>query len=198
MTDSKPVLGDLDARRRARSQARAARQEAQGETLPIVLGGAVIAELPAEFALDVLEPLTQLDLDMALLVQQAIANATATDAARANMELIVNILAANPNLPREFVHAVKEIGKRLLGEDGYDAFMAARPTPWDVAALASDVFSWYGLTLGEAWGSSTSSQTTVDGGTSNSISKTGSESTPGESGSSPASPDSSDLADSSD
>lgn len=179
-------IGDLDARRLARAQARAARQEAQAETLPIVFGGAVIAELPAEFSLDVLEPLQDINLDIALLIQQAVANANATDAARANMELVVNILAANPDLPREFVAAVKEIGRRLLGDDGYAAFCAQRPTPWDVAALVQDMFSWYGMTLGEAWRSSTSPS--VDGGTSNTISKTDSASTPGESGVIPDSP----------
>ena len=183
---TKPAIGDLDAKRLARAQARAARQEAQGETLPIVFGGTVITELSAEFPLDALEPIQHINLDIALLIQQAVANANAEDAARANMELVVNILAINPDLPKELVGAVKEIGKRLLSESGYAAFCAARPTPWDVAALATDMFSWYGLTLGEAWRSSTSSG--VDGGTSNTNSKIDSDSTPGESGAIPDSP----------
>lgn len=178
--------GDLDARRLARAQARAARQEARGETLPIIFGGTAIAELPAEFALDVLEPLRHVNLDIALVIQQAVANATADDAATANLQLIVNILAAHPELPSELITAVKEVGVRLLGPEGYAAFVAQRPTPWDVAALGEIVFGWYGLSLGEALRSSTSSG--VGGETSNSISKNGSASTSGESGSAPASP----------
>lgn len=183
---TKPAIGDLDAKRLARAQARAARREAQSETLPIVFGGTVIAELPAEFPLDVLEPIQDINLDIALLVQQAVLNANAEDAAQANIDLVVNILAANPDLPKELINAVREIGRRLLGDAGYAAFVAARPTPWDVAALTSDMFSWYGLTLGEAWRSSTSSG--VDGETSNTISRTGSDSTPEASGDIPDSP----------
>jgi hypothetical protein len=180
MTNPKPALGDLDAKRLARAQARAARREAQGDKLPIVFGGRVIAELEAEFPLDTLEPLQDINLDMALLVQQAIANANATDAGKANVELVTNVLAANPDLPREFINAVKKVGQRLFGDSGYAAFVAARPTPWDVATLVTDIFSWYGLTLGEAWGSSTSPET--DGGPSNTTSRTVSGSTPEGSG----------------
>jgi hypothetical protein len=186
MTEPKPAIGDLDAKRAARAQARAARDQARGEKLPIVFGGSVIAELDAEFPLDTLEPLQHIDLDMALLIQQAVANATATDAGKANMELVVNVLAAHPNLPKEFIGAVKEIGRRLLGKDGYAAFVAVRPTPWDVAALVTDVFAWYGVALGEALGSSESS--TNDGGTSTTTSSSTSGSTPQESGGVPASP----------
>lgn len=189
MNQPRPALGNLDDRRRQRAQARAARQEARGETLPIVFGGRTIAELPAEFSLDVLEPIQDINLDIALLIQQAVANATATDAAQANMDMLVNILAAHPDLPKEFITAVKEIGRRLLGEDGYAAFVAERPTPWDVAALIGDLFSWYGTNLGEALRSSTSSGDV--GGTSNTTSGIASESTPEVSGNGQASRDSS-------
>lgn len=190
MTNPPPAIGNLDAKRLQRAQARAAKREGHGETLPIVFGGETIAVLAAEFPIDVLEPVQDINLDIALLLQQAVANANATEAGRANMELIVNILAANPDLPRELVGAVKEIGLRLLGPDGYSALCAGRPTPWDVAALVGDLFSWYGLTLGEALRSSTSSPT--DGGTSNTIASSTSGSTPVESGNGLASPVSSD------
>lgn len=188
MTITPTALGDLDAKRLERARMRAARQEARGETLPIVLGGQTIATLGAEFPLDVLEPLSHINLDIALLVQQAVAAAQGSDNS-ANVELIVNILAANPDLPREFIAAVKEIGKRLLGEDGYSAFVAARPTPWDVAALASVLFSWYGVTLGESSGSSVASST--DGATSNTISGPSGASTPATAGDGPEIPASS-------
>lgn len=180
MTLTATPLGDLDAKRLDRARARAARKEARGETLPIVLGGQVIATLGAEFPLDVLEPLADINLDIALLLQQAVAAAQATDNA-ANVDLIVNILAANPDLPREFLAAVKEIGRRLLGDGGYAAFVAARPSPWDVAALASTLFSWYGVSLGESSGSS-DAVSEGNGVTSNTISGPTGVSTPATSG----------------
>lgn len=158
MTLTATPLGDLDVKRLERARARAARQEARGDTLPITLGGQVIATLGAEFPLDVLEPLADINLDIALLMQQAVAAAQASDNA-ANVDLIVNILAANPDLPREFLAAVKEIGRRLLGDGGYAAFVAARPSPWDVGALASVLLQWYGVSLGESSGSSDASST---------------------------------------
>jgi hypothetical protein len=164
-----------------RARARAAKQEARGETLPIILGGRTIATLGAEFPLDVLEPLADINLDIALLFQQAVSAANAEGDNAASIELIVNILAANPDLPREFIAAVKEIGRRLLGEDGYSAFVAARPTPWDVAALASVLFTWYGVSLGEQ--SRSSAAASGSGETSNTISgPTVSASTPATSG----------------
>jgi len=179
MTLTATPLGDLDAKRLERARARAARQEARGETLPITLGGQAIATLGAEFPLDVLEPLADINLDIALLMQQAVAAAQANDNS-ANVELIVNILAANPDLPREFLAAVKEIARRLLGDEGYAAFVAARPSPWDVGALVSVLFQWYGVSLGESSGSSDASST--GGATSNMTSGTTAASMPATSG----------------
>lgn len=169
MADIVPTaLGNLDAKRLQRAAARAARQEARGETLPIVFGGKTIAVLEAEFSLYILEPVQDINLDVALLFQQAMAISNSTsDDSSANIELMVSVLAANPDLPKEFIGAVKEIGRRLLGPDGYKEFCAQHPTPWDIAALITMLMSWYGLTLGEFWGSSTPSS---DGATSNTIS----------------------------
>lgn len=179
-------LGNLDAKRLQRAAQRAARQEARGETLPIIFGGQTIATLEAEFALYVLEPIQDINLDIALLFQQAVAAANSKgDSNAQNMELIVNILAANPNLPREFITAIKEIGLRLLGEEGYALFVAQRPTPWDVAALVSILMSWYGVTMGEFLGSSTAS---TSGSTSKTTSGPTVESMPEASGSVPAIP----------
>lgn len=185
MTVTPTPLGDLDAKRLERARARAARAEARGESLPIVLGGQTIATISAEFPLDVLEPLADINLDIALLFQQAVSAAQGQSDSAAQMELIVNILAANPDLPREFIAAVKEIGKRLLGDGGYAAFVAVRPTPWDVAALASTLFTWYGVNLGESPRSTDSVSESV-GATSNSISGITNDSTPVASGNGPA------------
>lgn len=191
MTTSTPALGDLDARRIQRAQARAAQREGAGEVLPIVFGGQVITELNAEFSLDVLSPLQDIKVDISMLIKQAVDNATSDDASQANIDLVINILAAHPDLPRDLIVAIKEMGRRLLGNSGYEAFVAQRPSPWDVAALVSILFSWYGTSLGEVLRSSSSSGS--NGGTSNTTSGTASDSTPGESGSGQASPDSSAL-----
>ena len=45
---------------------------------------------------------------------------------------MITALAANPQLPHEIVEAAKEIGRRVLGQDGYDAFCAEMPSPWDM------------------------------------------------------------------
>lgn len=181
MTEPTPARGDLDAKRIQRAQARAIAREGKGDKLPIIFGGRVIAQLDAEFPLDNLEPLQDVNVDVALLIQQAVANANATGApGQANLELVVNVLAANPDLPKELIGAVKEIGRRLLGPVGYDDFCTQRPTPWDITALIGDLFSWYGMTLGEALRSSTSSA--PDGRTSNTTSNITSDSTPEVSG----------------
>lgn len=159
-----PVL-DLDAARQERAAARAAARAGRGETLPIRFGGRTITELAAEFPLDVLEPFTDVNLDVALLVRQALdlMQAESGDQQRSTMDMIVSVLAANPDLPREVLEAAREAGRRLLTPQGYDAFMAARPTPWDFGALGRALLEWYGVSVGDFSSPSTPSD---DGGTS--------------------------------
>lgn len=182
------ALGDLDDRRRERARARAAQREGAGEELPIVFGGATIAVLPGEFALDVLAPLAEVNVDLAMLVRQALQMLGGEDDDGDTLALIVDVLAANPHLPAEVITAVQEMGRRLLGESGYAAFLAQRPSPWDVGALVGDVMSWYGVSLGELSPSPTSSSSGV---TSNTTSSPTSVSTPAVSGDAPAKPDTS-------
>jgi hypothetical protein len=147
-----PDVFDLDAARTERARTRAARREGRGDTQRIRFGGQEIAVLAAEFPLDVLEPFTDVNVDLALLVRQAIdlASAEGASAQLSTLDMIVSVLAANPNLPREVLDAIRECGRRLLGEDGYNAFVGQRPTPWDVAALAKNLMDWYGVSLGES------------------------------------------------
>jgi hypothetical protein len=154
-----PEVFDLDAARIERARLRAARREGRGDTQPIRFGGRIIATLEAEFPLDTLEPFADVDLDLALLVRQAIdmAQAENTDQQLSTLDMIVSVLAANPNLPREVLEAIKEAGRRLLGESGYAALVQGRPTPWDIGALVKNLFSWYGVSLGESSPSSTPS-----------------------------------------
>jgi hypothetical protein len=184
---------DLSSARADRARARAARREGRGDTLKICFGGEEIAEIGAEFPLDVLSPLQDVNLDLALLVRQALdlMNAEGTEEQVAVVSFIVDVLAANPSLPTELITAIGEMGKRLLGPEGYAAFLAQRPTPWDIAALATHLMNWYGVSLGESSGSSTP---VTGGGTSNPTSNPTSESTPEISGGIPATPDSSESA----
>jgi hypothetical protein len=165
-TATPPQVADLDADRRERAAARAAARAGRGETLPIRFGGQTIAVIGAEFPLDVLEPFADVNLDIALLVRQAIdlAQAESGDQQLSTLDMIVSVLASNPNLPREVLAAGKEAGKRLLSEEGYSGFMGQRPTPWDFAALGRHLLSWWGVNLGELSSSSTPSG---DGRTSN-------------------------------
>lgn len=146
---------DLDSARDERAKARAARQEGRGETLPVIIGGKMITVLTAEFALSALEPLTEVDIDIAYVIKAVsqAAQAAEREQQQAALNLLVNVLAANPGMPASLLAAIKEIGRRILGDDGYAALTAWQPTPWDLAALANGLLAWYGLSLGEFSGS---------------------------------------------
>jgi hypothetical protein len=150
MTDT-PAL-DLDAKRDERAKARAARHEGRGDTLPVVFGGQAIVTLDAEFPMSVLEPLTALNVDIAYLIRGAVQMMAASEAEQrtATVGLLVDVLAASPGLPGEIITAVKEMGRRLLGDDGYAAFTAQSPTWWDVRDLIQGLMDWYGVRLGES------------------------------------------------
>lgn len=184
---------DLSAARADRARARAARREGRGDTLKIVFDEEEIAEIGAEFPLDVLAPLQDVNVDLALLVRQAIdlMQASDSEAQVAVLGFIMDVLAANPTLPADLLTAVGEMGKRLFGQDGYTTLLALRPSPWDIAALATNLLAWYGVSLGESSGSSTPS---TDGGTSNTISSATSDSMPVTSGETPPIPGSSESA----
>jgi hypothetical protein len=143
---------DLDAAREARARARAE------QTGPVELrfGGEVIAELPPELPVDVLEPLMNVDLDLAALAREALGamNSSDADAQRKAVELFVDLIVANPKLPQDLIDAVREMGRLLLTEDGYARFVAKRPSLQDVAALVKGLAERY-ASLGESLRSST-------------------------------------------
>lgn len=184
-----PEVFDITSKRAERAKSRAAKREGRGETLEVRFEGDYIAMLQAEFPVDVLAPLQDINLDLALLVRQVVELSATTDATERATLLgtVVDVLAANPDLPAEVIEAIKEMGRRLFGEDGYAMLVSKRPTPWDLGSLATYLMNWFGISLGESSGSSTSS---TDGVTSNSTSKD-SVSTPETSGGSPAIPASS-------
>lgn len=188
-----PGVLDLDAQRKERAVARAAKNEGMGKTLPIVFGGKQIANLDPEFPVAVLEPLTELNVDLAFIIKQVTAAAKAADRDQAiqTADLLANLIIVNPDLPAGLLAAVKEIAKRALGgQDAYEAFTAQSPSIWDIRALAMGIWNWYGVSLGELSSSSTSPGVN-DGETQKPISNGTTDSTPAESGSSPETPASS-------
>lgn len=182
---------DLDAARADRAKARAAANEARGTTLPIRFGGKVIADLEAEFPISVLEPLTAIDVDIAYVVRAAVQMMTgnAAEQRARTVGLLADVLGANPKLPGQIIDAAKAMARRLLGDEGYEAFAAMSPTAPDIQALIQGLLAWYGVSLGE---SSPSPELSQNGsGTLNPTSSGTTNSMPEASGKTAGSPDSS-------
>lgn len=183
MSDDDFEVIDLDAER-------AVRREALGKPTAVKFGGETIAVLPVELPLDVLEPIKALDVDIAMLVRQVMDMRSAEgDEAQsaAATSLVIDLLVSRPSLPVEIIEAVQDMGRRLLNSqeypDGYEKFVAQRPSREDVAGLAKGLFKRYGVGLGEALQSSDSS--TSGGQTSKPTSKPTTKSTSGASGKRP-------------
>lgn len=142
---------DLDADR----QRRAAEREGRGDTLPIKVGGQVVATLPPELPIDVLTPLRDIDEDIALLLSTVMRTATAEgrtqqQALWETTGIVVDMLVSNPRLPVTVLDVIQKIAARLLTEEGFAALMAARPSREDLGFLAKHIFLFYGVSLGEA------------------------------------------------
>lgn len=175
----------------ARQQAAAARREVTIGPEPVIFGGQEIAVLPAELPVAVWEPLVAVRY-LPLLLRKLLEASTGQGSDQAEaMGLVIDVLAAEPALPLDLVEAVREMGRRLLGEDGYAAFAGCAPSPQDVAALARFAWGKYfgGGGLGEFWrGSETAS---TDSTTSKPTSPASTASTPAASGEPLAGPGSS-------
>lgn len=145
---------DLDADR----ERRASQRETGDDGLPIKMGGKVVATLPPEFPLDVLEPLRTIDQDITLVIRQAFQMQQGNDPMAA-ASLLVDLLASNPNLPSQLLDVLNESATRLLGADGMAALKDFKPSGPDIAALARGVSRYYGFSLGESSESSDSQET---------------------------------------
>lgn len=169
---------DLDALR----DSRAAEREGKKTEFPIRINREVITVLSPELPFDVLTPLRAIDDTIALVIRQAmtLASDNAAAAKWEATELVVNMLASNPDLPVKVLEVIEKISRNLLTTEGVDKFLAAKPSIDDIKALALGIFRWYGVSLGESSPSSDSS--TDGGGTSATTSDTNSDSTPEESG----------------
>ncbi|WP_043637088.1 hypothetical protein [Nonomuraea candida] len=187
------MMIDLDIERDERLAAIAAeRNAAVSDTFPLKFRGRVVCQLPTELPLDVLEPLTHVAVDLGLIVRTALDAARIKDPNAANMavlDMVIDQLVINKQLPDQVMAAVKEMAVRLLGEQGFDDFFALRPALPDMVALVKGLGRAYGLRLGESSPSSGSSS----GGTTSmpTLPTTTPDSIPEELGSVPASPASS-------
>ncbi|TMR93291.1 hypothetical protein [Nonomuraea basaltis] len=180
MVDESAVL-DLDA-------ARASRSGTKGKPIPLRFGGEIICYLPAELPVDVLEPLAHLNVDTALIartVLHAMKEADLTKAGLSIASMVVDLVIQNPKLPGELLDAVRWMGRRLMGEDGYEQFVAQRPSVADVAAFIKGLGGRYSFRLGESMPSSSDSDSGESSTPTSSITST--DSTSLESGSSQAS-----------
>jgi hypothetical protein len=149
---------DLDA-------AAAKREQRFPGGLPIPFRGEVYT-LPSELPGDILDPLLDLDINLADVMVQAgklIRDQGATDEAAqaAGINILTQALTANPTLPFDLVRAARGCLQALFDYDPdnpqWDRFLAARPTLPDYAVLIRGLFRAYGVSLGEASGSRTPS-----------------------------------------
>lgn len=159
--------------------ARAARAETK-KAPTVTIGGRALT-LPAELPLEVLDPLTTLNVDISLLIRQVMdARAAGGDRAQEDIvSAVIDMLVVNPSLPTDVIAAVKEMTRRLFGEDGYVHLAAQRLTITDIGVLAKWIMRRYGVGLGEASRSSDSSE---DSGTTSKPTSPGEAVTSGTSG----------------
>lgn len=113
---------------------RAARREARGERLVVVIGDVELALAP-ELPIDVVEKLAQLAPKD---------GAPAGDAALADEEALEVLVDAM---------------RGLFGPDGWQTFREAGATLDDLVDLVGELFTLYGVSLGEAQASAASSRT---------------------------------------
>lgn len=143
---------DLDA-------ARTARAEVSDKPSGVKIGGRLLA-IPSELPLDVLAPLTTINVDISVLIRQVL-DARQTEGGNEEiLGAVVDMLMVNPSLPTEVIDCVKQMAERLFGEEGYAHLVAQRLTLKDVGLLAKWLMRRYGVGLGEASPSSDSSEGT--------------------------------------
>jgi hypothetical protein len=157
---------DLDEQRNAR-------REGRGEDVQVKFNGNVYS-LPAELPSEVFDPLLDMKEDLAGIVR-----AVATVAAKANaqtVEVVMRVLTEHPTLPVQVIDILRGSLITLFGLEQWERFQASRPSINDIFALFMGLSRMYGVGLGEASGSSASSES--DGANSQPTTSSSTESTP--------------------
>ncbi|WP_328333325.1 hypothetical protein [Streptomyces sp. NBC_00455] len=140
---------------------------------------------PAELPAKALDPLLSGTLDLVGLLRDVIEaseNPTAS--------VVIDLVFKRPNLPRQFVDAIYEVHRILLGKEEYQRFEDLGPSLPAYVRLTMGLIKVYGVDLGKLFGLGGSSES--DGETSSPTSADSTDSTPEESGDSQESPASSD------
>lgn len=144
---------DLDA---------AIREHVNPDGLPVRFKGEVFT-LPAEFPIDVLDPFLRGEFDFVGLVKAIVEAGDEVDPETGQKQGIVagvvDVLLERPTLPAEVVDAFHLALRGLFGSDQYDRFLALRPGNRSLPALVRGLARKYGVSLGEAFASPSSSDT---------------------------------------
>ncbi|MEW1700112.1 hypothetical protein ACIQCR_17140 [Streptomyces sp. NPDC093249] len=161
----------------------AAREVQYPHGIPTQLGGEMFI-YPAELPAKAISPLLADELDLVGLVRDVF-NASENPSAGT----IVDLLFKRSRLPRQFVDAIYEVHRILLGKEEYARFEALSPSVLAYVRVTLDLAKVYGVDLGKAFGLVASFGS--GGQTSSPTSAGTTASTPAESGVPPESPASS-------
>lgn len=166
MTDTADLFEALDL------DAAAARRESSFPGgIPIKLGGETFT-LPAELPAEALDPLLDLDVDMASIVASAArvqATGDTDEAKDVGGQILIEALLSNPNLPVDVIRGVYASLAVLFGEEQWALWLTKKPSIPTYAVLLRGLWRAYGVSLGEAFASAAPSAS--DGETSSPTSK---------------------------
>ena len=148
-----------------------AREFAHPEGIPITVTADLTILAPAEFPIDVLDPLLSDDFDLVGVVKSALEHGDTSEIG----PMILGLLLDRPTLPADLIKALHDCLEILFGQEQYAKFRATRPGIKTIAFLITGLLREYGVGLGEA---SPSLESAVsDGETSKPISNEPTEST---------------------
>ncbi|MFI6686600.1 hypothetical protein [Streptomyces sp. NPDC050485] len=167
---------DLDAERR---------EVQYPNGIPVLLRGEQFL-FPAELPAASLDPLLSDDLDLIGLLGDIFAATENPTAAT-----VIELAFKRPKLPRQFVDAIYDIHRSLLGDEEYQRFADLAPSFPDYVRLTIGLAKVYGVDLGKLFGLGGSSANSGETSSPTSAAST-TGSTPEESGASQESPASSD------
>lgn len=157
--------------------AEAAKREVRFPDGIIVKFGEDSFTLPAELPVVALDPLFEINVDLAAVFAQALRIANSGEEnASVGIDAIFQILADAPNLPKDIWGALRKALSVLFGEEQWSRFDSLALTFPTYITLVKNLVKMYGATLGEAFGSVQPSADNV-GGTSSGTSSSSTKST---------------------
>ena len=133
---------DLDAARR---------ESAFPDGIPITFGQKTFT-LPVELPLDVIDTLVSDEFGLINLIKSLVANGEKNIG-----KAVVDTFLSGVNIPKQVLDSVYELLAVLFGRDQWEEFRAQRPSLPDLGRLGGYLIEHYGVSLGEAFASLTSS-----------------------------------------